>query len=82
LRIARSFSSALIEREKQLAQMLVLQWKRQRGKELFVSPEKYFWQGSPEAWQAFVAQLIESFPGITLLNYLSYGKGENIILTG
>ena len=32
LRIARSFSSALIEREKQLAQMLVLQWKRQRGK--------------------------------------------------
>ncbi|MCP6440355.1 hypothetical protein NL474_28340, partial [Klebsiella pneumoniae] len=30
LRIARSFSSALIEREKQLAQMLVLQWKRQR----------------------------------------------------
>ena len=32
------------------------------GKELFVSPEKYFWQGSPEAPQAFVVQLIESFP--------------------
>ncbi|HBW4685060.1 TPA: hypothetical protein ME922_005207, partial [Klebsiella pneumoniae] len=79
LRIARSFSSALIEREKQLAQMLVLQWKRQRGKELFVSPEKYFWQGSPEAWQAFVAQLIESFPGITAPELPEIWQGEKTL---
>lgn len=79
LRIARSFSSALIEREKQLAQMLVLQWKRQRGKELFVSPEKYFWQGSPEAWQAFVAQLIESFPGITAPELPELWQGEKTL---
>lgn len=79
LRIARSFSSALIEREKQLAQMLVLQWKRQRGKELLVSPEKYFWQGSPEAWQAFVAQLIESFPGITAPELPELWQGEKTL---
>ncbi|UAN34010.1 hypothetical protein KGP22_15785 [Enterobacter sp. JBIWA005] len=79
LRIARSFSSDPIEREKQLAQMLVLQWKRQRGKEFLVSPEKYFWLGSPEAWQAFVAQLIESFPGITPPELPELWQGEKTL---
>lgn len=79
LRIARSFSSDPIEREKQLAQMLVLQWKRQRGKEFLVSPEKYFWLGSPEAWQAFVAQLIESFPGIKPPELPELWQGEKTL---
>lgn len=79
LRIARSFSSDPIESEKQLAQMLVLQWKRQRGKEFLVSPEKYFWLGSPEAWQAFVAQLIESFPGIKPPELPELWQGEKTL---
>nr|WP_250153696.1 hypothetical protein [Cedecea lapagei] len=79
LRIARSFSSDLIEREKHLAQILVLQWKKQRGEELLVSPEKYFWQGSPEAWQAFVAQLIESFPGIKPPELPELWQGEKTL---
>ncbi len=79
LRIARSFSSDFIEREKQLAQILVLQWKKQRGEELLVSPEKYFWQGSPEAWQAFVAQLIESFPGIKPPELPEFWQGEKTL---
>lgn len=79
LRIARSFSSDPIEREKQLAQMLVLQWKRQRGKEFLVSPEKYFWLGSPEAWQAFVAQLIESFPRIKPPELPELWQGEKTL---
>lgn len=79
LRIARSFSSDLIEREKQLAQMLVLQWKRQRGKESLASPEKYFWQGSFEAWQAFVVQLIESFPEIKPPELPEIWQGEKTL---
>lgn len=79
LRIARSFSSDLIEREKQLAQILVLQWKKQRGKGLLISPEKYFWQGSFEAWQAFVAQLIESFPGIKPPELPEIWQGEKTL---
>lgn len=79
LRIARSYASDLIEREKQLAQMLVLQWQRQRDKELFVSPEKYFWQGSTEAWQAFVTQLVESFPGINPPELPELWQGEKTL---
>ncbi len=79
LRIARSFSSDPIEREKQLAQMLVLQWKRQQGQVLLVAPEKYFWQGSPEAWQAFVAQLSESFPGIKPPEVPEIWQGEKTL---
>lgn len=79
LRIARSFSSDLIEREKQLAQMLVLQWKRQRGEELLVSPEKYFWQGNIDAWRAFVDQLIESFPGIKPPELPEIWQGEKTL---
>ncbi|MEH0884260.1 hypothetical protein [Enterobacter sp. UNJFSC 003] len=79
LRISRSFSSDLIEREKQLAQMLVLQWKRQRGKESLASPEKYFWQGSFEAWQAFVVQLIESFPEIKPPELPEIWQGEKTL---
>lgn len=79
LRIARSYASDLIEREKQLAQMLVLQWQRQRGRELLVSPEKYFWQGSMEAWQAFVAQLVECFPGINPPELPELWQGEKTL---
>jgi hypothetical protein len=49
------------------------------SKELFVSPEKYFWQGSPEAWQAFVAQLIESFPEITAPELPELWQGEKTL---
>ncbi len=66
MRVARTFSSDLIEREKQLAQMLVLQWKKQRKDQPAIFPEKFFWLGSGESWRAFVMQLNECFPGMNI----------------
>ncbi|MDU1153475.1 hypothetical protein [Klebsiella michiganensis] len=66
LRVARSFSSDATERANQLARMLVLQWKRQREGKTLSSPQRCYWQGSESAWQAFVAQMNDSFPGIML----------------
>ncbi|MFP1761070.1 hypothetical protein ACLEDY_00260 [Lonsdalea quercina] len=79
MRIARTFSSDLIEREKQLAQMLVLQWKQQRKGEPAIFPEKFFWLGSDEAWQAFVTQLKVCFPGMKTPEIPEQWQGEETL---
>ncbi|MFP0539700.1 hypothetical protein [Klebsiella oxytoca] len=76
LRVARSFSSDATERENQLARMLVLQWKRQREGKKLVSPQRFYWQGRESVWQAFVAQIKDSFPGIVLPELPIMWKGE------
>lgn len=79
MRIARTFSSDLIEREKQLAQMLVLQWKQQRKDEPAIFPEKFFWLGSDEGWQAFVTQLSACFPGMKTPEIPERWQGEETL---
>lgn len=66
LRVARSFSTNLMERENQLARMLVLQWQRQREGKTLTSPQRCYWQGSENAWQVFVEQVKDTFPEIVL----------------
>lgn len=61
-RIPAVFATDPGEREKQLAQMLVLQWKKQHGDAPAIYPEKFFWLGNLDAWSAFAAQLNHCFP--------------------
>lgn len=66
LRQRRTFSLDVEDREKQLARMAVLQWRGQAPQEFTFQPRQCYWLGSLSAWQTFVAQMAESFPGVVL----------------
>lgn len=79
LRVARSFSADTTERENQLARMLVLQWKHQRDGKDFTSPQRCYWQGSENTWQAFVGQMKSAFPKIVLPEFPEMWMGESTL---
>lgn len=66
LRLLRSFVSDIAERERQLAQMLVLQWREQHEGVLALTPIQCYWLGSQAAWKVFSVQMAASFPQVVL----------------
>jgi len=76
LRLLRSFTADSAEREKQLAQMLVLQWREQRQDELNITPLRCYWLGTLASWQFFSAQMAVSFPQIVLPEHPLPWKGQ------
>lgn len=53
-------------REKWLAEMLVIEWQKQRSEIKLTSPLRCYWQGADITWQAFRAQMALTFPEIAL----------------
>lgn len=81
LRVARTFSPDVDEREKQLARMLVLQWKGQSEGKTISALQRCYWQGSATAWQAFVVQMKASFPAVVLPEQPEPWQGELTLAT-
>lgn len=76
LRIARNFSDDVVIREQQLACSLVLQWKNQRQNPAVASPQRCYWLGTKNAWQAFLTQAKIQLPEIVLPDMPEPWKGE------
>lgn len=53
-------------REKRLAELLVIEWQKQRGEKILTPPLRCYWQGADITWQAFRAQMALAFPDIAL----------------
>ncbi|WP_223466660.1 hypothetical protein [Pseudomonas sp. GL-RE-26] len=66
LKLLQVFGDDLVERERQLAKLLVLQWQAQRPDPCGLQPLACYWQGSLSAWRAFAEQMTKSFPQIEL----------------
>lgn len=63
-------------REKRLAELLVIEWQKQRSEKSFTSPLRCYWLGSEAAWQVFVTQMAQSFPTAVFPIHPTYWKGE------
>lgn len=66
LRLPQISATAPTAREKRLAELLVIEWQKQRSENTFTPPLRCYWQGSDIAWQAFRAQMARIFPAIAL----------------
>ncbi|MHC8318623.1 hypothetical protein [Pseudomonas sp. LB3P31] len=66
IRLLQVFGDETAEREKQLAMLLVLQWRVQRKEPVALQPLACYWQGSLPAWQAFVEQMAKCFAQVQL----------------
>lgn len=66
LHLDQVFGDESAERERKLAALLVLQWREQLAEPLVLRPLSCYWQGSFEAWQAFVEQMAKSCPQVLL----------------
>ena len=53
-------------REKRLAELLVIEWQKQRSEKKLTPPRRCYWLGSDITWQAFRAQMASAFPDIAL----------------
>lgn len=53
-------------REKRLAELLVIEWQKQRSEKTLTPPLRCYWQGADIIWQAFRAQMAIAFPEIAL----------------
>jgi hypothetical protein len=53
-------------REKRLAELLVIEWQKQRSEKKLTPPLRCYWQGADITWQAFRAQMAIAFPEIAL----------------
>ncbi len=76
LRLPQVVNKSQSARETQLARLLVLQWREQRPDPLCSSPQRCFWQGTQEAWQAFIQQASVTFPELSLPEYPECWRGE------
>ena len=66
VRLLQVFGDEVVERERQLAKLLVLQWQAQRPEPGPLQPLACYWQGSLSAWQAFVEQMGKTFAQVQL----------------
>ena len=66
LRVGQIFGTEFGERERQLAKLLVVKWQEQSPQLGPVRITHCYWQGSSQAWQAFVDQMWISFPQVRL----------------
>jgi len=76
LRLPQILSVGIPQREKRLAEMLVLEWQRQRNDKRLSMPLHCYWQGSEAAWQAFYQQMAVSFPDVILPLHPESWQGE------
>ncbi|HEJ0329045.1 TPA: hypothetical protein SLP14_001819 [Serratia marcescens] len=53
-------------REKRLAELLVIEWQKQRSEKKLTPPLRCYWQGGDITWQAFRAQMAIAFPDTAL----------------
>ncbi len=58
--------SEAIAREKRLAELLVMEWQRQRSERTLTPPLRCYWQGTELARQAFRAQMTLTVAQMTL----------------
>jgi hypothetical protein len=82
LRIARSFSSALIERENNWLKCWYCNGKGSEVRNYSFLRRNISGRGVLKPGKPLWHSSLRVFRELQLLNYLSYGKGENIILTG
>lgn len=54
------------ERERHLARLLAVHWQAQQPESIVVQPLCSYWQGTPDAWQAFVEQMAKACPTVRL----------------
>lgn len=66
IRLLQVFGDEVAERERHLANLLVLQWQAQQPEPLALQPLACYWQGSLATWQAFVEQMTKCFPEVRL----------------
>ncbi|WP_240043500.1 hypothetical protein [Pseudomonas ovata] len=66
LALAQILAGDVAERERQLAHRLVAQWCEQHDPPPGLVPLRCYWQGTPQAWQAFFEQMSRSCPQIVL----------------
>lgn len=66
LRLEPVVGNTTAEREKQLAEMLIIRWHAQRDATVLSSPQRCYWLGSQEAWRAFHHQAAITFPALSL----------------
>lgn len=66
IRLRQIFGRETGERERQLAIFLALQWREQRGGDPLANPLRCYWQGSANAWQAFVTEMKKLYPEVSL----------------
>ncbi|STT49011.1 Uncharacterised protein [Klebsiella pneumoniae] len=68
--------SEAIAREKRLAELLVMEWQRQRSERTLTPPLRCYWQGTELAWQAFRAQMTLTVAQMTLPSRPYAWRGE------
>lgn len=68
--------SEAIAREKRLAELLVMEWQRQRSERTLTPPLRCYWQGTELAWQAFRAQMTLTVAQMTLPSRPDAWRGE------
>ncbi|MDH8061764.1 hypothetical protein QIG67_27575, partial [Klebsiella pneumoniae] len=68
--------SEAIAREKRLAELLVMEWQRQRSERTLTPPLRCYWQGTELAWQAFRAQMTLTVAQMTLPSRPHAWRGE------
>ena len=66
VRLLQVHGSDFVERERNLAILLALQWQAQRAEQPLVQPIGCYWQGSQSSWEAFVEQMARCFPKMQL----------------
>ncbi|WP_041411761.1 hypothetical protein [Serratia sp. FGI94] len=66
LRLPQIFAADAGMREKRLAELLVIEWQRQRGESTLTAPLRCYWQGADAAWQTFRTQMAAAFPALQL----------------
>lgn len=66
LRMPGILATNSVERECELARQLVVNWRTQRGEFAVLQPMQFYWQGSPQAWQALVDQMAITYPQVSL----------------
>lgn len=66
LRLPQISTTDITVREKRLAELLVIEWQKQRSEQKLTPPLRCYWQGADITWQAFRAQMASAFPEIAL----------------
>ena len=76
LRLPQISATDAVVREKRLAELLVIEWQKQRSDNQLSSPLRCYWQGNAISWQAFRAQMAVTFPEIVLPAWPEPWQGE------
>ena len=66
LRLPQISATDVSVREKRLAELLVMEWQKQRSEKKLTPPLRCYWQGADITWQAFREQMAIAFPEIAL----------------